>query len=106
MPFHCLSLGAPSPSGFASMSNLSVGAQAGAPITCLACTPYANDSISLSVTLIVLKRLSRTRNAFPCSSGLLGLMVATSKVGEAFTFIGGILGGGGGMVHSVSGVAR
>ena len=55
---------------------------------------------------MVLKRFSRTRNALPCSSGLLGLMVATSKVGEAFTSIGGILGGGGGMVHSVSGVAR
>jgi hypothetical protein len=33
-------------------------------------------------------------------------MVATSKLGLAFASIGGSLGVGGGMVHSVSGVAR
>ena len=33
-------------------------------------------------------------------------MVATSRLGSAFAAIGGSLGDGGGMVHSVSGVAR
>src|ERR1700730_9818834 len=55
---------------------------------------------------MVLKRRPWTRNALPGSSGLLGLMVATSKVGEAFASMGGSLGVGGGIVHSVSGVAR
>ena len=55
---------------------------------------------------MIWKRFPWTMNALPCSSGLLGLMVATSKLGLAFASIGGSLGGGGGMVHSVSGVAR
>lgn len=55
---------------------------------------------------MVLKRFPLTRNTLPGSSGLLGLMVETAKLGEAFASIGGSLGVGGGMVHSVSGVAR
>ena len=58
------------------------------------------------MVLMVWKRFPRTRKALPGSSGLLGLMVATSKLGEAFTSMGGIGGGGVGMVHSVSGVVR
>src|ERR1700722_10498104 len=106
MPFHCLSLGAPSPSGTASISNLSVAAQSGAPITCLLCTPYANEMRSLSEVLRVVNRRPMTLNPLPGASGLLGLMVATSKLGDAFASIGGIGGGGLGMGHSVSGVAR
>src|ERR1700679_1200319 len=45
-------------------------------------------------------------NPLPCLLGSLGLMVATSRLGLASAAVGGTGGGGFGMVHSVSGVAR
>src|SRR3954453_9221278 len=61
---------------------------------------------SVALVLMVEKRRPCTRNPFPCASGRLGLMVATSNVGEASGAIGLSFGGGSGIVHAVSGVVR
>src|SRR5690348_7648501 len=61
---------------------------------------------SVTEVLMVEKRRPITRNPFPCTSGRLGLMVATSNFGSASGAIGFNFGGGSGIVHAVSGVAR
>src|ERR1700677_3154015 len=106
IPCNCFLLGVPSVSGFASISYLSVSAQGGRPISCFSCTPYEKASNLLNEILVVLKRVPLNTSMKRCSSGLVGLMVETSMPGDAFAAIGGIFGDGGGIVHSVSGVAR
>ena len=88
------------------MSHLSLSIHSGALIICFCCTPYAKVKRSVRVVLNVLKWLPCTLKALPGLSGSLGLMVATSKLGSASAAIGGSVGGGVGMVHAVSGVAR
>src|ERR1700679_2899372 len=73
---------------------------------CLVCSPYANAMRSFTLVFMVTKRSPLKPNPLPGLLGALGLMVATSKLGLAFASIGGSLGSGGGIVHSVSGVAR
>src|SRR3981081_3551030 len=52
------------------------------------------------------KRRPRKLYLGPCSSGLVGLMVATSNAGFASAAIGAMRGGGWGIAHSVAVVAR
>src|SRR5688572_32556473 len=62
---------------------------------------------SFSVELVVVNRPLRfTRRDWPRTSGLDGLIVATSKARFAFAAIGVGGGGGSGIAHAVAGVAR
>ena len=61
---------------------------------------------SFRLVLKVMKCVPRKAKPLPCRLGSLGLMVATSRLGSASAAMGGTGGGGVGMVHSVSGVAR
>src|SRR5579872_6059903 len=88
------------------MSYFSADSHAGAPMICLSLSPYTNFKRSVNETLTVTSFCPWIVMSLRCSSGFVGLIVATSKVGSAFAAIGGIFGGGGGMVHSVAGVAR
>src|SRR5215475_8829617 len=62
--------------------------------------------MSLNVVLIVMTFGPRTVKSFPGVFGLLGLIVATSNVGLALAAIRAGGGGGSGIAHAVSGVAR
>src|SRR4051794_23034302 len=99
----------PGRSGLPLRSYFSDSIQAGPPVTCLACSPYAKTMRSATVVLVVVKRLlppRPTRIELPGASGRLGLMVATSKVGLASAGIRRGGGGGSGISHAVVGVAR
>ena len=61
---------------------------------------------SLKVVLTVMTSAPLTVNNLPGVAGLLGLIVATSKAGSAFAAIRVGVGGGSGIAHAVSGVAR
>ena len=64
---------------------------------------------SFNVVFVVVNILAPplpTRMDWPCAPGLLGLIVATSKVRLASAAIGFGGGGGSGMAHAVAGVAR
>src|SRR5215831_5400357 len=67
---------------------------------------YAMVIMSLNVVLIVMTLVPRTVKSFPGVFGLLGLIVATSNVGSALAAIRAGGGGGSGIAHAVSGVAR
>src|ERR1700722_154318 len=73
---------------------------------CLAWSPYERAIRSFALVLRHIYWPPLKPTFLPGRLGTLGLIVATSKAGLALASIGGILGDGGGMVHSVSGVAR
>src|SRR5262245_46875759 len=97
----------PAVSGLAEMSNLSESNHAGTPMTWFGWRSYANLIRSERVVFRVFSMpLLFTPIPQPRRFGSDGLIVATSNSGLAFGSI--IFGGGGGsgMVHAVSGVAR
>src|SRR5437868_600060 len=94
----------PSVSGLPATSYFSDSIHEGPPVICLGCMLYANLIKSLTDVAVVFSIPLWFNSNENRPSGLAGLIVDTSRSAVAAITLGG--GGGSGIVHAVSGVAR